>query len=80
MKMKDAIKLGIGFYIGKFIFDVIANSVCMYSGEIQDWVLDNFKYTEYEKRKLVDKLGRNYHGTKYRKQPVTNKKNPIGFV
>ena len=80
MKMKDAIKLGIGFSIGVCIFNTIGGTIGLFSGNIQDWVLDNCKYTEFEKIKIVNKLGKKYCGTKYRKQTVTNKNNPIGFV
>lgn len=82
MKMKDAIKLGIGFYIGQYLAKFL-NENCALAlnkgyGKFQDiclGVLDESE-RETELRKLRD----DYVGTKYRKQPVTNKKNPIGFV
>lgn len=82
MKMKDAIKLGIGFYIGQYIAKILnENGALMLNkgyGKIQDICLG--VYNESEREMWLHKLRDDYVGTKYRKQPVTNKKNPIGFV
>lgn len=83
MKMKDAIKLGIGFYFGKeiynFVSEVIAGVIAMNSGKIQDYILDREK-TDSSRKAMKDKFCKHYKGTKYKDQTVTNKKNPIGFV
>lgn len=80
MKMKDAIKLGIGFYIGKQLAFDIDNYYLKLVGLIQDKYIDTLN--EFEKTNYLRKMSRRdlYIGTKYRKQTVSNKKNPIGFV
>lgn len=80
MKMKDAIKLGIGFYIGKQLAFEIAHYYMELVGSIQDkyiGTLNEFEKTDYLRKYREKDL---YFGTKYRKQTVSNKKNPIGFV
>lgn len=82
MKMKDAIKLGIGFYIGQYLAKFLnENSALMLNkgyGKIQDICLG--VYNESEREMWLHKLRDGYYGTKYRKSTVSNKKNPIGFV
>lgn len=80
MKMKDAIKLGIGFYIGKQLAFEIGNYYVKLVGLVQDKYIDTLN--EFEKTNYLRKISRRglYIGTKYRKQTVSNKKNPIGFV
>lgn len=85
MKMKDAIKLGIGFYIGKEIagaLDAHCESACIkVIGKLQDVSLSCLN--DYDRKLIFDKYcggGKSYFGTKYKKSTVTNKKNPIGFV
>ena len=82
MKMKDAIKLGIGFYIGKQLADFICNIseplIIRGIGKIQDVGLGYA--SEFERKSMLSKYRECYLGTKYRKQTVSNKKNPIGFV
>lgn len=85
MKMKDAIKLGIGFYIGKELVGVL-DSYCEPAyfkviGKLQDVGLSCFN--DYDRKLMFDKYcggGKSYFETKYKKSTVTNKKNPIGFV
>nr|DAZ47174.1 MAG TPA: hypothetical protein [Caudoviricetes sp.] len=85
MKMKDAIKLGIGLCIGKKIVDVFGE-VCepeffKVLGKIQDACLD--WSNDFDRKLLMRKFyggGELYFGTKYKKSTITNKKNPIGFV
>lgn len=85
MKMKDAIKLGIGLCIGEKIVDVL-DAFCEPAyfkviGKLQDVGLSCFN--DYDRKLMFDKYcrgGKNYFGTKYKKPTVTNKKNPIGFV
>ena len=80
MKMKDAIKLGIGFYIGKQLAFEICDYYVKLVGLVQDKYIDTLN--EFEKTNYLRKMSRRdlYIGTKYRKQMVSNKKNPIGFV
>lgn len=80
MKMKDAIKLGIGFYIGKHLAFEIGNYYVKLVGLAQDKYIDTLN--EFEKTSYLRKYQEKdlYFGTKYRKQTVSNKKNPIGFV
>lgn len=80
MKMKDAIKLGIGFYIGKQLAFEIGNYYVKLVGLVQDKYIDTLN--EFEKTNYLRKCREKdlYIGTKYRKQTVSNKKNPIGFV
>lgn len=85
MKMKDAIKLGIGLYIGKEIAGVFGD-VCEPAffkalGKFQDVCLDCSN--DFDRKLIMRKFyggGELYFGTKYKKSTITNKKNPIGFV
>lgn len=85
MKMKDAIKLGIGFYVGKELVSTFGEfcepAFFKVLGKIQDACLDCSN--DFDRKLLMRKFygeGELYFGTKYKKSTVTNKKNPIGFV
>ena len=81
MKMKDAIKLGIGVCIGESIYELVKHEFYEHIGDIQDFILDRSWFTDDDRDYCLNNILRNtYAGTKYRKRTVTNKKNPIGFV
>lgn len=84
MEMKDVIKLGIGFYIGKELVgtfgELCGSAFFKVLGKIQDACLDCSN--DFDRELLIRKYyrgGELYFGTKYKKLTVTNK-NPIGFV